>query len=67
MAQWQSLLAWSNRERVLAEQPAPMNEPAPEVVAVATEAAIERHRWATADDAAFITQTGKTDQLSTLI
>ncbi|HYJ40515.1 MAG TPA: ParA family protein [Steroidobacteraceae bacterium] len=57
MAQWQSLLAWLEPERVLAEQPAPMNEqPAPEAVAVATEAAIEDTDGTAAHDARFITQ-----------
>jgi chromosome partitioning protein len=57
MAQWQSLLAWLEPERVLAEQPAPMHEqPAPEVVAVATETAIEDTDGTAAHDAVFITQ-----------
>jgi chromosome partitioning protein len=57
MAQWQTLLAWLEPERVLAEQPAPLHEqPAPEVVAVATEAAIEDTDGTAARDARFITQ-----------
>jgi hypothetical protein len=44
-------------EKVLAEQPAPMQEqPAPEVVAVATETAIEDTDGTAAHDAVFITQ-----------
>src|SRR5262245_35246637 len=42
LAQWQSLLNWLEPERVLAEQPAPLQEqPAPQVVATAPEAVIE--------------------------
>jgi len=42
LAQWQSLLAWLEPERVLTEQPAPLQEqPAPQVVATAPEAIIE--------------------------
>ncbi len=57
MTQWETLLAWLEPERVLAEQPAPMQEqPAPEVVAVATEATIEDTDGTAAHDARFITQ-----------
>src|ERR1044071_8429691 len=42
LAQWESLLAWIEPERTLAEQPAPLQEqPAPQAVPVAAEAAIE--------------------------
>jgi chromosome partitioning protein len=57
LAQWETLLAWLEPERVLAEQPAPMQEqPAPEAVAVATEKAIEDTDGTAAHDAVFITQ-----------
>ena len=57
MGQWETLLAWLEPERALAEQPAPMQEqPAPEGVAVATEAAIEDTEGTAAHDALFITQ-----------
>jgi chromosome partitioning protein len=57
MAQWETLLAWLEPERVLAEQPAPMQEqPAPEGVAVATEAGIEDSDGTAAHDARFVTQ-----------
>ena len=57
MAQWESLLAWLEPERVLTEQPAPMHEqPAPEAVAVASETAIEDTDGTAAHDAVFITQ-----------
>ena len=56
LAQWESLLAWLEPERVLAEQPAPMQEqPAPEVVTVATAAVIEDTSGTAAHDAQFIT------------
>ena len=55
LAQWETLLGWLEPERVLAEQPAPLQEqPAPEVVAVATEAAIEDTDGTAAHDARFI-------------
>jgi len=55
MAQWESLLAWLEPERVLTEQPAPLQEqPAPQAVAVATEAAIEDTDGTAAHDARFI-------------
>jgi chromosome partitioning protein len=42
IAQWQTLLAWIEPERVLTEQPAPMQEqPAPEVAPITAEADIE--------------------------
>ncbi|HEV7606428.1 MAG TPA: ParA family protein [Steroidobacteraceae bacterium] len=57
LAQWQSLLAWLEPERVLTDQPAPLQEqPAPEVVTVATEAVIEDTSGTAAHDAQFITQ-----------
>jgi chromosome partitioning protein len=57
LAQWQSLLAWLEPERALAEQPAPMQEqPAPEVVSVAPEAVIEDTDGTAAQEALFITQ-----------
>jgi len=55
MTQWETLLAWLEPERVLAEQPAPLQEqPQPEVVAVATETAIEDTEGTAAHDARFI-------------
>jgi chromosome partitioning protein len=57
LAQWETLLAWLEPERVLAEQPAPMHEqPAPEAVAVTTEKAIDDTDGTAAHDALFITQ-----------
>ncbi|MEO8019633.1 MAG: ParA family protein [Pseudomonadota bacterium] len=57
LAQWETLLAWLEPERVLAEQPAPLQEqPAPEVVTVATESVIEDTSGTSAHDAQFITQ-----------
>jgi len=57
MTQWESLLAWLEPEKALAEQPAPMQEqPAPEAVAVATEEAIEDTDGTAAHEANFITQ-----------
>ena len=42
LAQWESLLAWIEPERALAEQPAPLQEqPAPVAIPVTPEAAIE--------------------------
>ncbi|HEU5136939.1 MAG TPA: ParA family protein [Steroidobacteraceae bacterium] len=42
IGQWQTLLAWLEPEKVLTEQPAPIQEqPAPQAVPTATEAAIE--------------------------
>ena len=42
LAQWESLLAWIEPERVLAEQPAPLQEqPAPQVVPKAAEELLE--------------------------
>ena len=42
LAQWESLLAWIEPERVLAEQPAPLQEqPAPQVVPNAAEELLE--------------------------
>jgi chromosome partitioning protein len=53
-AQWESLLAWLEPERVLTEQPAPMHEqPAPEVMP-APEAVIEGTDDTAAHDARFI-------------
>ncbi len=53
-AQWESLLAWLEPERVLLEQPAPMHEqPAPEVIP-APEAVIESSDDTAAHDARFI-------------
>lgn len=53
-AQWESLLAWLEPERVLLEQPAPLAEqPAPEVVPV-PEAVIEGSDETGAHDARFI-------------
>jgi hypothetical protein len=53
-AQWESLLAWLEPERVLLEQPAPLAEqPAPEVVP-APEAVIEGSDETGAHDARFI-------------
>jgi len=57
MTQWETLLAWLEPERVLADQPAPLQEqPAPEVVEIATEAVIEDTEGTAAHDATFITQ-----------
>jgi chromosome partitioning protein len=57
MTQWETLLAWLEPERALAEQPAPLQEqPAPEVVEIATEAVIEDTEGTAAHDATFITQ-----------
>ena len=57
MTQWETLLAWLEPERVLAEQAAPLQEqPAPEVVEIATEAVIEDTEGTAAHDATFITQ-----------
>src|SRR5689334_2355503 len=57
LAQWESLLAWIEPERALAEQPAPLQEqPAPQAVAVASEQAIEDTEGTAAHDALFITQ-----------
>jgi hypothetical protein len=42
LGQWETLLAWLEPERVLAEQPAPLQEqPEPEIPAITPEAAIE--------------------------
>jgi chromosome partitioning protein len=42
LGQWETLLAWLEPERVLAEQPAPMQEqPAPQAAARTPEAVIE--------------------------
>jgi chromosome partitioning protein len=42
LAQWESLLAWLEPERALAEQPAPLQEqPAPEALPTATEEVLE--------------------------
>jgi hypothetical protein len=42
VAQWETLLAWLEPERVLTEQPAPLQEqPAPQVVASTPESRIE--------------------------
>jgi len=42
LAQWESLLAWLEPERVMTEQPAPLQEqPAPETSALTAEAVIE--------------------------
>jgi chromosome partitioning protein len=55
LAQWETLLAWLEPERVLAEQPAPLQEqPAPEAVPVKTEAVIEPADVTAAHDARFI-------------
>jgi hypothetical protein len=57
LAQWETLLAWLEPERVLADQPAPMQEqPAPQVIAPAPpEAAIEQSKDETgAHDARFV-------------
>lgn len=56
LAQWQTLLAWLEPERVLAEQPAPLQEqPAPHAVAAAgPESAIETGGETTATDAVFL-------------
>ena len=56
LAQWETLLAWLEPERVLAEQPAPMQEqPAPAALPVAAEAAIEPKSDETgAHDARFV-------------
>jgi hypothetical protein len=57
MVQWESLLAWLEPERVLTEQPAPMQEqPAPAAVAVAPEAVIEDTDGTAAQEALFVTQ-----------
>ncbi|HLA73629.1 MAG TPA: ParA family protein [Steroidobacteraceae bacterium] len=54
LAQWDTLLAWLEPERVLAEQPAPLQEqPAPQGVP-APEAVIEAGGDTTAQDARFI-------------
>ena len=57
LGQWETLLAWLEPERVLADQPAPLQEqPAPQVVAPAPpEAAIEQSTDETgAHDARFV-------------
>jgi hypothetical protein len=57
MAQWESLLAWLEPERMLAEQPAPMQEqPAPQTSAVTAEAVIEDTDGTAAHEAKFIVQ-----------
>jgi chromosome partitioning protein len=57
LAQWQSLLAWLEPERVLAEQPAPLQEqPVPQAVAAAPEAVIDAGDTTTAQNAVFVTQ-----------
>jgi chromosome partitioning protein len=54
LAQWQTLLAWLEPERVLAEQPAPMQEqPVPQAAVAASETAIETGEKSTAHDAIF--------------
>jgi chromosome partitioning protein len=58
LAQWQSLLAWLEPERVLAEQPAPLQEqPAPQALP-APEAVIETSEDTAAHDARFIISGG---------
>jgi chromosome partitioning protein len=55
MGQWQTLLNWLEPEQVLTEQPAPLQEqPAPEVVELASETAIEDTDGTAAHDARFI-------------
>jgi chromosome partitioning protein len=55
LAQWESLLAWLEPERVLAEQPAPMQEqPSPEAAPVTAEVVIEDGDGTAAHDARFI-------------
>jgi chromosome partitioning protein len=56
LAQWDSLLAWLEPERVLAEQPSPMLEqPAPEAVPGSAEAVVESNTDETgAHDARFL-------------
>jgi hypothetical protein len=60
VAQWETLLAWLEPERVLADQPAPLQEqPAPEAVPAAAEAAIEpRNDETGAHDARFVVGAG---------
>ena len=56
VAQWETLLAWLEPERVLTEQPAPLQEqPAPQAVAATPEVVIEPAADETAaHDARFI-------------
>jgi chromosome partitioning protein len=56
LGQWETLLAWLEPERVLAEQPAPMQEqPQPEIPGITPEAATEPSTDDTAaHDARFI-------------
>jgi chromosome partitioning protein len=56
ISQWETLLAWLEPERVLADQPAPLQEqPAPEAVPVAAEVATEPDTDETgAHDARFV-------------
>jgi hypothetical protein len=58
LAQWQSLLAWLEPERVLAEQPAPLQEQPAPLVAAAPEAVIEAGEDTAAHDARFIVSGG---------
>jgi hypothetical protein len=53
LAQWETLLAWLEPERVLAEQPAPLAEQPAPVAVPAPEAIIENDDTA-AHDARFI-------------
>jgi hypothetical protein len=54
LAQWESLLNWLEPERVLAEQPAPLQEqPAPQAASV-SEAVIESTTDTAAHDARFL-------------
>jgi hypothetical protein len=58
LAQWQSLLAWLEPERVLTEQPAPLQEQ-PQPLAVPTpEAVLESSDDTAAHDARFVVSGG---------
>ncbi len=54
LAQWETLLAWLEPERVLAEQPAPLQEQPAPLVAPAPEAVIQSTEDTAAHDARFI-------------
>jgi hypothetical protein len=54
LAQWQSLLAWLEPERVLTEQPAPLAEQPQPAVPVIVPEVVESTDGTTAQDARFI-------------
>jgi hypothetical protein len=58
LAQWQSLLAWLEPERVLTEQPAPLQEQPEPAIAAAPEAVIDSGDNTAAHDARFILGAG---------